>query len=92
MKEKESERNKEGLLQEVEPDEPDFSDLDTGWAWVVLAASFGTSCLMGATQFASGIIHIILLEKYHASVSMTTIVGALHTAMIAIGGRYLDIV
>ncbi|XP_053407788.1 monocarboxylate transporter 12-like isoform X2 [Mercenaria mercenaria] len=62
-----------------------FADVDKGWAWVVLAGSFGTFCLMGGTQFASGIVHMILLEKYQTSVSLTSVAGAVHTSLISIG-------
>lgn len=75
------------LLQPVVSDEQEFSDLDTGWAWVVLVASFGNMCLFGATQFASGIVHVILLERYQASVSLTSVVGAVHTSLIGLGGK-----
>ncbi|XP_053406812.1 monocarboxylate transporter 12-like [Mercenaria mercenaria] len=73
------------LLKNRASSYPQFADLDEGWAWVVLAGSFGTFCLMGATQFASGIIHMILLHKYQASVSLTSVAGAVHVSIISIG-------
>lgn len=63
-----------------------FNDQDTGWAWVVLFASFMTYCLMGAALYAVGIIHSTLLERYEASVSQTAWAGALHTALISVAG------
>ncbi|XP_053406861.1 monocarboxylate transporter 6-like isoform X2 [Mercenaria mercenaria] len=63
-----------------------FSDLDTGWAWVVLFASFGTFCLLGGKMYAVGIIHSALLERYSKSVSLTSWAGALHTALFSLGG------
>ena len=68
--------------------DPYFKDMDTGWAWVVLFGSFVTFCLCGATQFASGIVHIILLEKYKASLSVTSVAGAIHLSLISVGGLY----
>lgn len=64
----------------------DFSDLDTGWAWVVLFASFGTFFLIGNSMYAVGIIHSSLLERYGEKVSLTSWAGALHTAMMSLGG------
>ncbi|XP_045188745.1 monocarboxylate transporter 4-like [Mercenaria mercenaria] len=82
----------ERLVTQGKNDEPEFSDLDTGWAWVVLFTSFGTFCLMGATQFASGIVHMILLERYQANESLTSLVGALHTSLIFIAAPVAGVV
>ncbi|KAL4219328.1 hypothetical protein ACF0H5_021908 [Mactra antiquata] len=63
----------------------DFSDLDTGWAWVILASSFGTFCLIGSMMYAVGIIHSSLLGRYGESVSVTAWAGAIHTSSMSIG-------
>ncbi|XP_060565472.1 monocarboxylate transporter 9-like isoform X2 [Ruditapes philippinarum] len=63
---------------------PNFNDVDRGWAWVVLAGSFGTFCLMGATQFSAGIVHMILLDKYDSGVSLASVAGAVHVSIISI--------
>ena len=68
--------------------DPCFSDLDRGWAWVVLVASFGCFFLIGGTMYAVGIIHIALLERYGQELSKTSVVGALHSAVMSIGGSY----
>jgi hypothetical protein len=72
---------------------PNFDDVDRGWAWVVLAGSFGTFCLMGATQFSAGIVHMILLDKYDSGVSLASVAGAVHVSIISIAGwchLYID--
>ncbi|XP_060585467.1 monocarboxylate transporter 12-like [Ruditapes philippinarum] len=63
-----------------------FNDLDRGWAWAVLFASFGTFCILGGLMYAIGISHSTLLERYNQSVAMTSWAGALHTALFSLGG------
>ncbi|KAL4231866.1 hypothetical protein ACF0H5_009442 [Mactra antiquata] len=65
--------------------EPRFDNLDRGWSWIVLAASFCTFMLMGATQFASGIVYMALLDRFQASTSLSSLVCAVHISMISIG-------
>ena len=66
-----------------------FDDLDTGWAWMEMIASFGTFCLIGGTMYAVGIIHSTLLDQFNESVSLTSWAGALHSALISAGGNCL---
>ncbi|KAL4231110.1 hypothetical protein ACF0H5_008693 [Mactra antiquata] len=61
-------------------------DMDTGWAWAVLLASFGTSCIIGGALYTIGIIQAILLDLFNGDVSTTSLVGALHTSLISITG------
>ena len=65
-----------------------FTDLDRGWSWVVLVASFVSLMMIGTSIYAVGIIHIALLERYEQDVSRTAWVGSVHSAMIAAAGRY----
>lgn len=64
----------------------DYSDMDTGWAWIVLLSSFGTFCLLGSALYAVGIIHSTLLDRYQQSLSLTSWAGALHTALVSLAG------
>lgn len=80
------------LLDSQDVKDPHFTDMDHGWSWVVLFGSFGAYCLFGATQFASGIVHIILLDKYQASISMTSVAGAIHVSLISLGAPLSSIV
>ncbi|XP_045190962.2 monocarboxylate transporter 12-like isoform X2 [Mercenaria mercenaria] len=70
--------------QDVSTD--DFRDLDRGWAWVILFASFGTFCLLGSSLYSVGIIQSVLLQRYQESVSLTSWPGALNTALMSLGG------
>ena len=80
------------LSKEVETEKADdistidYKGLDTGWAWVVLFASFGTFCLLGSSLYSVGIIQSVLLQKYKESVTLTSWPGALNTAMMSLGG------
>ena len=65
-----------------------FPALDKGWAWVVLGASFGSFMLLGGTQYAVGIIHLALLERYKEEVSKTAWTGALQSALVSVGGLF----
>lgn len=60
--------------------------LDTGWAWVVVFAAFGTFCLLGTSLYSVGIIQAVLLQKYGESVALTSWPGAVNTAMMSLGG------
>ena len=62
------------------------SDLDGGWSWVILAASFGSFMLLGGTMYAVGIIHIALLDSFKQDVASTAWVGAIHSALMSVGG------
>ena len=66
-----------------------FPDLDRGWAWVVLVASFGCFMLIGGTMYAVGIIHIAMLERYEEDISKTALAGALQSAVMSLGGLFL---
>ena len=63
-----------------------FSDLDRGWSWVVMLVSFGSFLIIGGSVYADGIIHIALLNRYQQDISTTAWVGAVHSAMMNIGG------
>ena len=41
----------------------DEFDLDTGWAWVVMFAAFGTAIASGGISYSTGLIHSILLKN-----------------------------
>ena len=74
---------------EAKPHEtPVAHDLDHGWAWVVMFASFGSFLIIGGNIYGAGIIHIALLERYGQDVTKTSWVGALLSSMINIGGKY----
>ncbi|XP_045189575.2 monocarboxylate transporter 10-like isoform X2 [Mercenaria mercenaria] len=55
--------------------------LEGGWSYMILFASFGTCCLIGANNYGTGIIHKILLERYNESVVLTSLSGSLQLAL-----------
>lgn len=69
--------------------EHEFKDLDRGWSYVILFASFGTCCLIGANNYGTGIIHNILLERYKESVALTSWSGSLQLALMCVTGEKL---
>jgi len=58
--------------------------MDTGWAWVVLIASFLTCFIVGGLMYTNGIMHVVLMERYNESVSLTSWAGALHSGMFSL--------
>lgn len=76
----------EALETDKGPYHEEFNDLDSGWAWATLIASFGIFCLLGSSMYAVGIIHSVFLDRYGESVSLTSWAGALHTALYSLGG------
>lgn len=64
-----------------------FKDVDSGWAWVALLASFGIFTLLGGAMYTVGIIHSTLIERYNASSLLTSVAGAFHTALISMTGK-----
>ena len=65
----------------------DHDDIDGGWAWVVMVASFGCFILCGGVTYTSGVIHSVLLNKYNAQVSVTAWASGLYTAFISMSGK-----
>ncbi|XP_045190765.2 monocarboxylate transporter 9-like [Mercenaria mercenaria] len=62
-----------------------FKNLDKGWSWVIMLASFGAFCLIGANMYGVGIMHATLLKRYGSSVSLTSWAGSLQTASMSLG-------
>ena len=62
------------------------SKTDQGWAWVVLAASLGSSLLNGTLCYFVGVVHAGLLKKYNESVAMTAWAGGIYSSLMSLGG------
>lgn len=60
---------------------------DRGWAWLVLLGSVGEHIVMGYLAYASGMIHIALLENFNADVLTTTWISALFLALMTGSGK-----
>ncbi|XP_052106738.1 monocarboxylate transporter 14-like isoform X6 [Mytilus californianus] len=63
---------------------------DRGWAWVVAASSFFAHCISGYFQWASGMVHIVLLETFDDSLLKTSWFSALFLALISLAGFIVD--
>ena len=64
--------------------------LDKGWSWIVLLSSFGTFFIVGANILGVGIMHVVLLERYRESVSLTSLASSLQTAFTCFGGMSIS--
>lgn len=60
---------------------------DRGWAWLVLVGSVGEHIVMGYCAYASGMIHIALLENFNADLLTTTWISALFLAFMSGSGK-----
>lgn len=59
---------------------------DKGWAWIALVGSFGEHAVMGYCMYASGMIHIALLERFQASLLTTSWITALFLSLNSSSG------
>lgn len=66
--------------------EKEFSDLDSGWSWVVMFASFINLSIIGGNVLGVGIIHSALVRKYQESITLTSWAGTLQVAVCSLGG------
>ncbi|XP_076453767.1 monocarboxylate transporter 14-like isoform X2 [Babylonia areolata] len=61
-------------------------DVDGGWAWVVLLASFMNLLLASGICFVSGIFQKLFLEQFRQSVAFTAWVTALFSSLMQLAG------
>lgn len=54
---------------------------------VKLISVFGTFCVVGAVVYGAGIVHSALLDRFQASVGLTSWAGALMGALMLLSGR-----
>ncbi|KAH3730293.1 hypothetical protein DPMN_056276 [Dreissena polymorpha] len=69
----------------INKEDVQFNDMDRGWSWAVLFASFGSFMLIGSCMNGVGIIHATLLELHGESVGLTSWAGTLHTGLASLG-------
>ncbi|KAK7090083.1 hypothetical protein V1264_009930 [Littorina saxatilis] len=63
-----------------------LKDVDGGWAWVVLFASFMNLLIASGIGFVSGIFQKLFLEEFGESVAFTAWVTALFSALMQLAG------
>ncbi|KAH3789102.1 hypothetical protein DPMN_167271 [Dreissena polymorpha] len=66
-----------------------MDELDRGWSWVVLAASFGYFMIFGMLLYGVGIVHVTLLEEYDKPSSATAWAGSLYASLVSLGGNLI---
>ncbi|KAK3096244.1 hypothetical protein FSP39_024903 [Pinctada imbricata] len=62
------------------------NDIDRGWAWVVMLASFGAQFIGGILTYGTGVFLVGLLNKYEGAVATTSVVGAIYASLFALMG------
>ncbi|KAK3605780.1 hypothetical protein CHS0354_033983 [Potamilus streckersoni] len=77
-------------LQKVKTDEEvkklPRRDIDGGWAWVVLLASYGAMFISSVTIYSGGLFYIVWLGKYKESETKTSLIGSLSISMVCLLG------
>ncbi|XP_061171878.1 monocarboxylate transporter 14-like [Saccostrea echinata] len=62
------------------------SDVDRGWAWAVLGASFLSLLLNGCLLYGVGITHVAFLRLYKESDAYTSFLGSLFSSLLQLIG------
>lgn len=65
-----------------------FSDVDRGWAFVVLCASFGSMFFTANLTYATGVLHVALLEKFQMDAAFTSLTGSVFISLLSLIGMY----
>lgn len=69
-----------------------FSDVDRGWAFVVLLSS-SVCMFVGATlSYGTGVVHVALLEKFKKDAAFTSLIGSIFFSLLSLMGKqtFLD--
>ena len=59
---------------------------DGGYAWVILASSFGSNYIAGVLLYVVGVIHAELLRQNQYDVTLTAWAGALYSSLHTLAG------
>ena len=71
----------------ITPIAANMEDLDKGWSWVVLVASFGHFMIFGMFLYGVGVAYMALLEEFGGRSATTACAGSLYAALVSLGGR-----
>ena len=66
--------------------------IDRGWAWVVLAAAFGSHFTSGIVTYGTGVFLVGLLKEFKDNVAMTSLVGSVYTCVFLSMGNCMHFV
>ncbi|XP_067670608.1 monocarboxylate transporter 12-B-like [Haliotis asinina] len=79
-----------GKMTDENVDYPAVADFQSTrrskYAWVVLLAAFLSQFLNPALNYAVGVFHVALLDRFHGDVTLTAWIGSLHSCMFALAG------
>ena len=68
----------------------DHPDIDGGWAWLVLGASFLVHVMTYGLAWSTGVYNVIFLDEFKQPKSVTAWAGAMPTAMMYAIGKYVN--
>ena len=66
-------------------------DIDRGWAWVVMGATYLGQMMFATSYFMVGVVYVELLEHYQDDEVKTSLVGTLNMAIYALLGELVSV-
>ncbi|KAH9500860.1 hypothetical protein Btru_073174 [Bulinus truncatus] len=68
------------------------SDMDAGWAWVILFAAFCSLGITGATIFTAGVLMPEILLHIDPDITKASWIGAVHVSVLCMSGPFVSTV
>ena len=63
------------------------SDVDRGWAWLVLVSVYTGAIIIYTTAYLGGVMYVALLQHFDAGETKTSLVGALNHGLLNLLGN-----
>ena len=63
------------------------TDIDDGWAWLVLVCVAFGLLLQASLMYAGGVIYVALLDTFHDDYTKTSLVGSINTGLMCLAGN-----
>ncbi|KAH9500848.1 hypothetical protein Btru_073156 [Bulinus truncatus] len=70
----------------------EIPDVDQGWAWVILASSFFSFTLLGATAYAAGVFMSAILKEINPDLTKVAWVGSVNVCFTYLTGPFVGVV
>ncbi|KAJ8310286.1 hypothetical protein KUTeg_012151, partial [Tegillarca granosa] len=67
------------------------NDMDRGWSWVIMFASFSTNALAAMIVYGAGMIHVALLQQFEKDVAFTSLIGSVFNSLTSISAPIASI-
>ncbi|XP_046349481.2 monocarboxylate transporter 14-like [Haliotis rufescens] len=67
-------------------------DVDEGWAWVVLVASYMNGFLLSGVCYMGGMFQVVLLEHFKQSVGLTAWVTSVYASLMLFAGPLASVI